>query len=313
MRGFLLSSLLCAISAAPVCAEEISIAGPDGPLAAEALSVDGAEDVVVIIPGTGPLDRDGNGPQMNAHTDLYKLLAEALAAEGIASLRIDKRGFFASEAAVAAPEDVTIAGYVEDARGWVRRASEMASCVWLAGHSEGGLVALLAAETAPEPLCGLILLAAPGRDLKEILLEQLEASPWTAPYMDFYRDFYADLAAGTPRDPASFTPQLAQIYSEGQQRFLIDLFAQDPVAAAKQWAGPVLIVQGDADLNVKPVDADALAAAMPQAVRADLDGATHMLKPDVPGDPFATYTDPSHPLHPGLLPAVTQFIADHEN
>lgn len=58
----------------------------------------------------------------------------------------------------------------------------------------------------------------------------------------------------------------------------------------------------------KPLDVDLLAAALPQAERTDLSGATHMLKPDVPGEPFATYTDPTQPLHPGLVPAVAGFL-----
>ena len=91
-----------------------------------------------------------------------------------------------------------------------------------------------------------------------------------------------------------------------------DLFAYDPVAAASQWRGPALIVQGDADVQVKPRDADLLAAAMPQAARVDLGGATHMLKASVPGQPLASYTDPALPLHPDLLPALRRFLESHD-
>ena len=54
---------------------------------------------VLIVPGSGPIDRDGNSP-LGISAQSYKLLTDALAQRGIASVRIDKRGMFASKAAV---------------------------------------------------------------------------------------------------------------------------------------------------------------------------------------------------------------------
>src|SRR5690242_10263056 len=51
--------------------------------------------VVVIIPGSGPTDRDGNSP-LGVKASTYRLLAEGLSSRGIATLRYDKRGMFAS-------------------------------------------------------------------------------------------------------------------------------------------------------------------------------------------------------------------------
>jgi len=131
---------------APTLAETIKIDGPLGPLSAEILPVQDADHVVVIIPGSGETDRDENPFQT------YRLLAEGLAKHGIASLRIDKRGLFDSAAAIQDPNDVTIADYAQDARDWAEHATTLAPCVWIAGHSEGGLVALVAAR---RPLDGL--------------------------------------------------------------------------------------------------------------------------------------------------------------
>ena len=92
---------------------------------------------------------------------------------------------------------------------------------------------------------------------------------------------------------------------------MTDLFGHDPVLIAQGWRGPALILQGDRDVQIKPLDAELLAKAMPQAERIDLPGATHMLKADQPGQPFATYTDPALPLHPEALPAIAGFLAKH--
>ncbi len=289
-------------------AEEMQAAGPAGPLAAEAIKVDGARNVVLIIPGSGPIDRDGNGPGVGLKSDMYRQLAEALGKAGIASLRVDKRGFFGSAKAISDPNQVTIGEYAADTRKWMEKARTLAPCVWLAGHSEGGLVALMAVTQAPDEVCGLILMAAPGRPVGQLLVEQMAANPATAALAPQVREIVADLEAGKTRAPETIPAPLQALFSPGVQRFMMDLFSHDPSAIASRWQGPVLILQGDHDMQVKTVDADLLAAAMKQARKQVLPGVTHMLKVDVPGQPFATYTDPALPLDGAVVPAIQALI-----
>lgn len=311
-----LSGATLALGVSQADADEIQIPGPAGPLFAETITVPGARDVVVIIPGSGPIDRDGNGVSIGIQSDLYRQMAEALAENGIASIRIDKRGFGASTAAVADPRQITVAGYAQDTRDWIARARDIAPCVWVAGHSEGGLVALVAAGTppdaaapAPEGLCGLILLATPGRPVGRLLVEQMGAAPGMAPVMEDLRAIVADLEAGRTTPSERVPLPLQAMFAPGLQLYMIDVFAYDPAQVAQGWRGPVLILQGARDFQVRPADADALAGAMPQAVSRPLTDATHMLKADLPGQPFVTYMNPALPLHPELLPAITTFIA----
>lgn len=291
-------------------AEVVQLPGPDGPLEGEALLVPGADHAVVIVPGSGPIDRDGNAPGTGLRSDVYRLLAEGLSEQGITTLRVDKRGFFGSAGAVSDPNAVTIAGYAEDVHGWVDHAADLAPCVWIAGHSEGGLVALVAAQDRPEALCGLILLATPGRPVGQLLIEQMQANPANGPLMPQVKSLVADLESGRTQDPETLHPSLQPLFSDGLQRFMTDLFSHDPVALAQNWDGPVLIVQGAADMQVRPLDADLLQDAMPHARRLDLPGGTHMLKHDQPGRPFASYSDPDLPLHEGITPAIAAFVAD---
>ena len=71
---------------------EIEAQGPSGALKAT-LTDPGSrgESVILIVPGSGPTDRDGNN-RLGVAASTYRLLAEALANKGIASVRIDKRG-----------------------------------------------------------------------------------------------------------------------------------------------------------------------------------------------------------------------------
>lgn len=302
--------LLCFILSQPSLAssELIQIDGPQGPLGAELVTATGARDIVVIIPGSGPTDRDGNSTSLGLQSNTYKLLADGLKTAGISSLRIDKRGFYASATAISNPNDVTISDYAKDARQWVARASEFAPCVWIAGHSEGGLVALVATQDPPKSLCGLILLATPGRPIGTLLIEQLRSNPANTPLMPEIEAIVADLQAGHTRNQASLSPILQPLFSNELQPYMVDLFSYDPATIAQNWHGPALILQGDADLQVKPHDADLLAQAMPQATRVDLSGATHTLKMAVLGSPLATYSDPALPLHPELIPSILRFM-----
>ncbi|MCR9239573.1 MAG: lysophospholipase [Alphaproteobacteria bacterium] len=298
-------SLLLATS---LMAEQVQIDGPNGPLAAELIPVAGADHAVVIIPGSGPTDRDGNSPQSGLYSDTYRMLAESLAAQGVTTLRIDKRGFFSSSDAISDPNDVTISEYAQDARDWVAHAAQLAPCVWIAGHSEGGLVALVAAQKPPEELCGLILMATAGRPVGQLMLEQMRAMPANAPLMSDLETIIDALEAGRTSDPSALPRALQPIFTAGVQRYMIDLFSYDPILFAGEWEGPTLILQGNADMQVKPQDADLLAAALPQATMKALTNATHMLKTDVPGQPFVTYTDRTLPLHRDLVPTITEFL-----
>lgn len=256
----------------------------------------------MIIPGSGPINRDGNLPQMSTQTYMYRLLAQGLAHAGIASLRIDKRGMFGSAAAIVDANDVTIDVYAQDARDWVRFMAQDFKCIWIAGHSEGGLVALAAALDAPENLCGLILMATPGRPLGQLMQEQLAKAPGSENWIDEVGAVGAVIAAletvGTT-DTSALPLTLQALFQPGLQNYLRNLFSYDLADLARRWRGPALIIQGDADL---------LAEALPQAESVALPGGTHILKAQLPDRPFATYRDPSLPLHPDLIRAISGFI-----
>lgn len=282
--------------------EDIVIDGPTGPLEGALRPVEGSDQLVVILPGSGPVDRDGNARKLGLMTDTYKLLSDGLAAAGIASLRVDKRGLFGSAPALADPNDVTIADYAEDTLAWIRCAAKLAPDVWLAGHSEGGLVALeTARRTRHETLAGMVLLATPGRPIGRLLVEQLRALPGNAALMPEIESTVAALESGQRQPEVNLSEPLRGLFADGLQGYLIDLFAHDPVALARHWLGPGLILQGGADLQVTPMDAQRLGAAMPRARCRVLPGVTHMLKAEIPGQPYATYTDPALPLHAEVI------------
>lgn len=316
MRRLALSALLtAAISQSSLAADPtiLHAPGPSGRLEGTLLTPEekGAP-VVLIVPGSGPTDRDGNNP-LGVKASTYRLLAEGLLTRSMASVRIDKRGMFGSREAVVDPEAVTIADYATDVHAWARVIRERTgnACIWVLGHSEGGLVSLAAAQN-PTGLCGLVLLAAPGRPLGVVLREQLRANPANAPILPQALAAIDSLEAGRKVDVTGMHLALLALFRPSVQGFLIDVFAHDPAKLIAQVHLPVLVVQGGRDSQVGIEDAERFAKANPSAKLVRLETANHVLK-DVPADDPAAnlraYADPDLPLSIGLIDAIASFIA----
>ena len=303
--------LAAALAAAASAERPLTAPGPLAPLSATLLDAGKRAPVVVIIPGSGPTDRDGNNP-LGVTAASYRLLAQALARKGISSVRIDKRGMFGSKASIANGNDVTIAAYAADAHAWARAARGVtgARCVWLLGHSEGSLVALAAAQDRRD-LCGVISVAGVGRKFGAVIREQLTSNPANAPILAPALAALSSLEQGQRVDSKTLPAPLQPLFGEAVQPYLINLMAQDPARLAGALKLPLLIVQGERDLQVKVADARALAAAQPKARLVLVPGVNHVLKTVATDDPaanFATYADPSLPISPAVVDAIAAFV-----
>ena len=126
----------------------------------------------LLIAGSGSTDHDGNGPQAKPAT--LKKLSEQLVARKIATLRYDKRGAGGWKPEFGRPEDFRFKDFVDDAAALVNylRSSGKFSHVSVAGHSEGGLVAILTARRVP--VDRLVLLVTAARRQGDLVKAQLE-------------------------------------------------------------------------------------------------------------------------------------------
>lgn len=265
----------------------------------------GAVPVVIVIAGSGPVDRDGNaGPMLRG--DTYRELAAALARHGVATLRYDKRGAGAST--LGKPlEQIGFDDYVADAVAMVAlaRHEPALSKVFLFGHSEGSLVALEAAGHTH--VDGIISAAGAGRPIWQLAREQL-ARQLPAAEMAEFDPLLAAVRAGTPLQPKS--QHLALLFQPKLEKFLRGMLLTDPRPLARAFQGPLTVVQGDNDVQVT-VDKDArpLAAAHPGARLAVLHDVTHVLKIDrAKGLAQPSYHDPTLPLAPGVVDAVLSTV-----
>ncbi|HEY4894392.1 MAG TPA: alpha/beta fold hydrolase [Reyranella sp.] len=243
----------------------VRFAGSDGAILAGTLLLPVWSELqrvpgIVLVAGSGPTDRDGNNPLVPQHIDVLKLIAELLAAAGIATLRYDKRGIGGS---TARPRGMlgeqerffswdNFVGDVAAAHGELVKHDEIKPyATALLGHSEGGLLALAAmpAITKNRPH-GMVLASTPGRPMSEIVREQVNRG---APSLvDAVTATMAAIEA-SGRVPADLPLELQALFPAYAGPYLQRMLAFDPAQALLGLDLACLLLQGAADRQVVPM------------------------------------------------------------
>lgn len=314
MRFFLLLALLAMLvphaQSRTLLNQTMAVQVPDGTLHGSLLLPKTGEPVPValLIAGSGPTDRDGNNPM--GRNDSLKRLAQALAKHGIASLRYDKRGVGQSRAAASDESQLSVDSYVTDAVAWARllNADSRFSDVVLIGHSEGALIASLAAA-AVHP-AALISIAGSGRPIDLLLREQLQGR--LPPSLLATAHYLIDeLKAGRIHEQVPDALQV--LFRPSVQPYLISLFRQDPASAFGNTTAPALIIQGTHDIQVGREDAEALQRARKDAELTLTKGMNHVLRivPMGPAKQTASYNQPELPIAHALTERISRFLHKH--
>ena len=265
--------------------------------------------VVLIHAGSGPTDRNGNSRSLPGANNSLKLLAEALARNGIASVRYDKRAIGESAKAATSEADLRFSTYVDDAAGWVKqlRADKRFSKIVITGHSEGSLIGMLAATQAGTD--GYVSIAGIAQSADDVLRVQLKPKLPPDLYADAERCLITLKAGKTCENPP---PALASLFRPSVQPYLISWFKYAPRNIIGSLKQPVLIVQGDRDTQVAVTEANALKVAAPGARLAIIGGMNPVLK--IVGDDAElqkrAYSDSALPVAPEMVDAVVKFVRE---
>lgn len=265
--------------------------------------------VVLVIAGSGPTDRNGNSEKSGLNSNAYKMLATALQANGIACLRYDKRGIGTS--VVSNKADVRFDDMVSDATGFIKmlKADPRFSKVFVLGHSEGSLIGMIAAEKMHAD--GFISVAGAGEraDIiieKQIAVQSAELATQATILLDsLVKGYHVKVPDNN----------LSGLFNASMQSYLISWLKYDPQQEIKKLKIPVLILQGNTDIQVGPADAALLKKAKPDAVLTEIDQMNHILK-QAPSDRatnIATYNNPNLPLKKELTEAVVTFVFKNEH
>ena len=259
--------------------------------------------LAIIINGSGPIDRNGN--EMMTKNNSAKKLAEALAKKGIATFRYDKRTLKAQQLNID-EKDMRFDDFIDDAKAVIKRFSELPnySSLYIIGHSQGSLVGMIAAQ---EKADGFISIAGAGQTIDNLIVEQigrqmpgLEESARTA--------FNELRANGKVKD---YNQGLASLFKKSVQPFMFSWMKYDPQQEIKKLEMPVLIINGDNDLQVNTNEAEKLKAAKPEAELVIIENMNHIYRIIDKNDDIAnqkSYNEPLRPISNEMVEQISNFI-----
>lgn len=218
---------------------------------------EGKFPVVVLVHGSGPLDRDENV----YGTKVFKDIAYGLAEQGIATLRYDKRTYVYSEEV---KKDPSLFDYNEEVIDDVLSAVQLVKSVpeindkeiYVLGHSLGAMsVPMISSKT--KDAAGYIIMSGPSRPLIDVVKEQL--------------DYLYDVQGQPAKEKAAYMKQIEESVQEIKKltrdskepalnfmgindKVWADLNSYHQTEVAKQMKAPVFITQGGRDYQVSMED-----------------------------------------------------------
>ncbi|MFA5375061.1 MAG: alpha/beta hydrolase [Dehalococcoidia bacterium] len=253
---------------------------------------DGIFPCVLMIHGSGPLDRDENTPHLKI--DVFNTIAHHLADKGVASLRYDKRGCGESAGSF---DSAGFYDLVQDGMAAYRYLTTHKNInkdkVFLLGHSEGSMIAPKIFLSYPD-IAGLILLGVQVKRLEDglkyqakIIMEDVEKGKGFAKFFNrvIWRILRYDpvktqqvifeKAKNTDKDTFRYKGQKINA------KWLREHIEYDPKFTMRNVSCPVLSITGDKDIQVDPQDAALVADLAKGPVEYHIvSNLTHILRTD---------------------------------
>lgn len=293
---------------------------------------------VVMVAGSGPTDRDWTSPLLPGTNGSARLLAEALARAGIASLRYDKRasGPHARENVPLLIGKMSMQSHVDELAGAVRAMASQeyvrSGRIFALANSEGTLHALNYQLHSPTlPFAGLVLTGPPGRAVGTVARSQLAAQAARIPNGEALLSLYdaaiarflvGELIAPDPALPEGVQMLLKSLETPANLPFARELWMADAAPLLRQVDVPVLVIIGKKDIQIDwQADGESLqgaAAGHEEVTFLFPENANHVLKQElrprselVPAEMVESYNAPDTRLDQEALTNILEWLAAH--
>lgn len=258
-------------------------------------------ELVIIIAGYGPTDRDGNQNFLKNNT--LKKLALGITNNGIATFRYDKR-IVKQIRQRNVDLSISFDDFVTDAKAVVDyfKASDNYSKIYIAGHDQGSLVGMLAADKVD----GFISIAGAGKNFGDVIIEQINNT--ARQFIDDTKRVVEQLKSG--RTTTDYPAQLGNIFNIETQPFMISWLKYNPTDIINELSFPILVVNGTKDLQVSEDEAKSLANANTNASLKLIENMNHVLF-IIEGDDLEnskSYNEAFRKVPEDLIDSIINFI-----
>jgi alpha/beta superfamily hydrolase len=259
--------------------------------------------LIIIIPGSGPTDRNGNNNFMKNNS--LKYLAESLALNGIASYRFDKSVLSYTQKDTTKLEILTFDTFIKETTSVINyfKTSKTYDKILVAGHSQGSLVGMIAAKNNAD---GFISIAGSGRTIDKNIIEQIDKQ---APILKTESStVLKHLKNGELVE--NVNPLLNSLFRKSVQPFLISWLKYNPQTELKKLEIPVLIIQGSNDIQISKFDAELLHQSNKNSKLKIIEDMNHILK-TIKGtidENMSSYSNPNLPISKELTRAIVNFV-----
>ncbi|MCX7547638.1 alpha/beta hydrolase [Xanthomarina sp. F1114] len=262
-----------------------------------------SQPLVIFVHGSGNVDRNGNQTGVNINGNYIKQLSDSLNSKEIAFYRYDKRTS-TEENMKFVMTDLNFDRFVDDAKLAVEKFKDddRFSSITLIGHSQGSLVAMLAAQKNVDKY---VSLAGISEDMGEFIINSYKL--YSEEMGNMAKEQINELKeTGTIE---TVNPALAHLFSKPNQPFFITWMAYNPSEEIKKLDIPILIINGTKDIQVKVDEAKKLHKAKPDSELVIIDNMNHVLKDiDIDENNMKSYYSPDYPLSKELINTLEVFI-----
>ncbi|PHS61945.1 MAG: alpha/beta hydrolase [Flavobacterium sp.] len=263
--------------------------------------------LAIIIQGSGPTDRDGN--QTNLKNNSLKFLAEGLNKNNIATFRYDKRLVKLILEGNFNESDIDFNDFISDSKAvsnYFKNDNRFSEII-IIGHSQGSLVGMITAQE--KHITKFISIGGAGQEIDDVIVNQLEKQ--SPALKDNARQSFDDLRVNGVSQ--NYSTQLAAIFRPSLQNFMFSWMQYNPQIEIAKLTIPVLIINGDKDIQVQVSEAELLKNASPTSQLEIIPLMNHIFK-EIKGEyleNIQSYNKENLPVMPVLIETVSDFILNN--
>ncbi|WP_405605702.1 alpha/beta hydrolase [Polaribacter sp. Asnod1-A03] len=289
------------VSFAQIKSEEILITNDKIELPGTLTFSEENSPLIIWVHGSGPVDRNGNQPAQNVNANYIKQIRDAVNKKNIAFFSFDKRT--ANKKNWEFSKNINFSDFAKDLDAVIShfKNDKRFTEITLIGHSQGSLVAMLASNDIDK----YISLAGAGETIDKTIVKQFGKNN---PTLGEAAQQQFDTLKAKGRIE-TVNPFLMSVFAKQNQAFLYSWMQINPTEEIKKLAIPILIINGNKDLQVKIEDAKLLHAANPKSKLVIIENMNHVLKNiEKEEDNMASYFSADFPISEKLIETIIKFV-----